>query len=294
MLYLGRGDFMKKTMVITGVTSGIGKALTMYFIQDGYDVIGLGRNPVKCDALAKEAKALQSKGSLTVLTCDFTSLKRIDETITIITSRLKEGLDVLINNAAMVPRLKQITEDGFERQYQVNHLAPVLFTTRLFPLLKRRNGIVITSSSEAHKRAKFDATDIEALKKYHSFRSYCRTKLYNVMMTNYFRRTFKGVQFYAVHPGRVKTEIGTKDTSQFYALFWRWFTRKGFHPKDTVQTYAYLLQKNGGDDHYFYLSKPLPVLAISNDLNAQDIVMQKAYKDLSGYCVKPEKQGVFL
>jgi NAD(P)-dependent dehydrogenase (short-subunit alcohol dehydrogenase family) len=247
---------MKKRIVLTGMTSGIGKALVYQLVQDGYEVIGIARNEARLNGVADDLK--DAPGIFYPVVADFMSFSAVQEAVNKIYQRFSNGFDVLINNAALVPKPKMVTEDGFEAQYQVNHLMPVYLIESLLPLLKKADGMVITTSSDAHKRAKFDPDDLEGLKKYHSVRSYCRTKLYNVMMTNYYNDKNDAMPFYAVHPGRVKTEIGTKNTSKLYAFLWRLFTRKGFKPEATVPTYMYLI-KMRPTPGYYYLEKPLDI-----------------------------------
>ncbi|MFW5841918.1 MAG: SDR family NAD(P)-dependent oxidoreductase [Bacillota bacterium] len=245
---------MKKRIVLTGMTSGIGKALVYKLVRDGYEVIGIARNETRLNDVALALK--DAPGIFYPVVADFMSLTAVKAAVNTIYQRFSNGFDVLINNAALVPKPKLLTEDGFEAQYQVNHLIPVYLIESLLPLLKKADGMVITTSSDAHKRAKFDQNDLEGLKKYHSVRSYCRTKLYNVMMTNYYNDLNQTIPFYAVHPGRVKTEIGTKNTSKLYAFLWRLFTRKGFEPEETVSTYLMLITEHKAPG-YYYLGKPL-------------------------------------
>jgi len=162
----------------------------------------------------------------------------------------------------------------------VNHLAHVHVTNRLMPLLARRQGKVITTGSDAHKRARFNPKDIHALKRYHPFRSYCRTKLYNNMMTAYFRREVDNVKFYVVHPGRVKTDIGTKDTNKMYAFFWRWFTRKGFKPEETVPTYMMLIDTPSPKPGYYFQEALHEESATAKNIDYQNVLMRHAFREL--------------
>ncbi len=247
------------TIVITGVTSGIGKSLMQMFLEKGERVIGIGRSKERLIKLEQLFKERQFK-HYDLVKADFARLSDIDEAVVYIKKQYKYGIDVLINNAAIVPQKKHITEDGYELQFQVNHLAVVKLTHGLLPLIQMVSGVVITTSSNAHRPAKFVSNDLEATRRYGLLRSYARTKLYNIlftraMNTHVFPKT--GVYSYAVHPGLVKTEIGTKDTSRLYAWFWRMFTRRGISPDEAVSTYKYLVYDHARDDAcYFYLCEP--------------------------------------
>ncbi|MFW5895009.1 MAG: SDR family NAD(P)-dependent oxidoreductase [Bacillota bacterium] len=272
---------MPKRIVITGVTSGIGKALFHYFLDRGEFVIGIARNPERIQALESSI----DHNDYAFYQSDFAKLSDIHDTIQAIREDFKDGIDVLINNAAIVPKKKVITEDGHELQYQVNHLAVVLMTHGLFPLLKKRKGRVITTGSDAHQKASFDPDDLEATNKYHALRSYARTKLYNLMFTigfNDFYGRKAGVDAFCVHPGRVRTEIGTKQTSKLYTLMWRLFTRKGLDPSRTVYTYGFLVYEKDVQSSlsYFYQGQPHLYSPIARDRENIAVLMDATLKAL--------------
>ncbi|MFW5894974.1 MAG: SDR family NAD(P)-dependent oxidoreductase [Bacillota bacterium] len=272
---------MPKRIVITGVTSGIGKALFHYFLDHGEYVIGIARDPERIKTL----KAGIDHNEYALYQSDFANLSDVENTIRTIQEEFKDGIDVLINNAAIVPRKKIITEDGHELQFQVNHLAVVLMTHGLFPLLKKRQGRIITTGSDAHQKASFDPDDLEATKRYHALRSYARTKLYNLMFTLGFNALYgkkAGVEAFCIHPGRVRTEIGTKHTSRFYAFMWRLFTRKGLEPFRTVHTYGLLVyEKNVGTENpYYYQGEPHGHSPLANDQDKVNTLMKKTLEML--------------
>ncbi|MFP4286904.1 MAG: SDR family NAD(P)-dependent oxidoreductase [Candidatus Izemoplasmataceae bacterium] len=275
-----------KTIIITGVSSGIGKALITHFTQKGERVIGISRNREKLNNVLNVLDETYPNHHTSMMTCDFSSFRDMKRTVENIKTMFKEGIDILINNAAIVPKDKKFTVDDFEMQFQVNHLAVAYFTESLKDLIIKKSGRVITTSSDAHKRARFDATDLEALSKYHSFRSYCRTKLYNVLYTNYLKTLHENenITFLAVHPGRVKTEIGTKDTAFIYKVFWKFFTRKGFLPNEVVGTYDYLVYENQlPDASYFYQSKPLSISEAAEDEINQSFLYEETRKLIKPY-----------
>ncbi|MFH5882044.1 SDR family NAD(P)-dependent oxidoreductase [Liberiplasma polymorphum] len=277
---------MQKTIVITGVTSGIGKALIHHFASKNEHVIGISRNKEKLDLVLQELNEKYPNHQVKMMTCDFSSFRDMQRTTQNLQNLYKDGIDILINNAAIVTKAKKFTIDDYEMQYQVNHLAVAYFTIRLKELIIKKNGRVITTSSDAHKRANFAEQDLQAIKKYHPFRSYCRTKLYNIIFTLYIDKVYDDstINFYAVHPGRVRTEIGTKDTSVLYALFWKWFTKNGFEPEEVVSTYDMLVyDKVIENENYFYQNKPLDIKAIAYDLNYQEILWEETMKAIFPY-----------
>ncbi len=279
---------MQKTIVITGATSGIGRALFLYFLHRGEKVIAVARNKKRLDHLAAEADKRDFKGDYSLVIADFSDLASVREGAQSIIKDHPQGIDVLINNAAIVPKKKHITKDGFEMQYQVNHLAVYLLSYLLTDALSVKKGRIITSSSHAHKRAGFDSADLQALSKYHALRSYARTKLYNVLFTAGYNDRFgqkNGVRAYAVHPGLVKTEIGTKHTSKLYSLAWRLATSRGIDATKAVTSYAYLVyqDKDNLTDLYYYKAKPAGHSPLADDKKNIDILMDATHNQLSDY-----------
>ncbi len=247
---------MSKSIVVTGATSGVGKALCLALLQANNEVIALGRNPQKLNALEREAG--DYKQNLHLYRADFNDLSNVRSVTNTIIETFDSGIDVLINNAATVPKKRTLSQDNIEMQFQVNHLVPFMMSDMLVSLLEKKEGIIITTSSNAHKKAKFDANDLEVEKKYHVLRAYARTKLYNIMFTLSFNEYHKSknVKAYAVHPGVVNTSIGTKDTSKLYAFLWRWYTKRGISPKEASQTFIDIINKKitTNDAIYFYQS----------------------------------------
>jgi NAD(P)-dependent dehydrogenase (short-subunit alcohol dehydrogenase family) len=248
-----------KTVVITGMTSGIGLAVFHHLLSQGHFVIGVGRNQARLDEVAASVlKPHQNKFEL--IKADFSILSDIENLSDILHQNHPNGIDVLINNAAIVPKPKRITVDQFELQFQVNHLAVVKLSFLLLDLLALKKGTLITTASNAHRMAKYNAKDIQAIKRYSSIKSYGKTKLYNIYFSDAFNDYVgpaHGIYAYAVHPGLVRTEIGTKDTSKLYAWFWKKFTKRGVTPETAVLSYDFLVNQEKRDETYSYYYKGL-------------------------------------
>lgn len=248
---------MSKVIVVTGATSGVGKALTLELLKEGHQVIAIGRNPQKLNDLENHVD--DYKETLHLLRADFSSLSSVKHCSNSIKELFSDGIDVLINNAATVPKKRTLSEDHIEMQFQVNHLVPFMMSHLLLPLLEKKEGIIITTSSNAHKKAKFKENDLETTKKYHVLRAYARTKLYNIMFTISFNERYQSsnVKAYAVHPGVVNTAIGTKNTSKLYAMIWKWYTKRGISPKEATKTFIDIIDAKitTSDAVYFYRSK---------------------------------------
>ncbi len=117
-------------------------------------------------------------------------------------------LDVLVNNAGAMYGGRQLTTDGIELTWAVNHLAPFLLTTLLLDRLKESAPArIITTASEAHQGAHIPFSDLNAAHSYRSFGRYGETKLANILFTSELARRLEGTGVTAscFHPGLVAT-----------------------------------------------------------------------------------------
>jgi NAD(P)-dependent dehydrogenase (short-subunit alcohol dehydrogenase family) len=120
-------------------------------------------------------------------------------------------LDVLINNAGLATRRRELTVDGFERQLAVNHLAPFLLTQLLLPKLKASaSARIVNVASNAHHRAALDLDDLNWERRpYSALGAYGATKLANILFTRELAQRLRGTGVTAncLHPGVVATNI---------------------------------------------------------------------------------------
>jgi len=195
--------------VITGATSGIGKAAAAALARQGAEVIVVGRDPGRTEATAA---AIQADGAPPPKV-EIADLARLDQ-VRALAGRLDQTLDridVLINNAGLVLNERQVTPDGYEHVFAVNHLAPFLLTNLLRPkLTTSAPARVITVSSDAHTAAKLDLDDPNLEHGWSSWRSYSNSKLANILFTRELARRLDGTGVTAncLHPGVVRTGFG--------------------------------------------------------------------------------------
>jgi retinol dehydrogenase 12 len=195
--------------VVTGATSGIGKAAAAALAKRGAEVIVVGRDPARAEATAA---AIQADGAPPpkVEIADLS----VTEQVRALAGRLDQSLDridVLINNAGLVLNERQVTKDGFEYVFAVNHLAPFLLTNLLRPkLTASAPARVITVSSGAHTAAQLDLDDPNLEHDWSSWRSYSNSKLENILFTRELARRLDGTGVTAnvLHPGVVRTGFG--------------------------------------------------------------------------------------
>ena len=193
------------TIVITGASDGIGAAGARRLTADGHEVVLVGRSPGKTEAVATELGA-------PFHLADFARLDDVrrlaDELATY------DRIDVLVNNAGGVMGRREVTEDGFEKTFQVNHLAPFLLTTRLLPrLIAARAKVIQTASAAAnHFGGDFDIDDLNHERRYAPMKAYGDGKLANVLFTRELDRRHRadGIRAVAFHPGVVRSNFASE------------------------------------------------------------------------------------
>lgn len=197
-----------KVCVVTGATSGIGKAAATALARMGSQVVLVGRDRGRAEATAAEIGAKSAVPPKAEI-ADLASMEQVRA----LAGRLAslERIDVLINNAGLVLGERRVTEDGFEHVFAVNHLAPFLLTSLLQPKLAgSAPARIVTVTSDAHSAAKLDLDDPNLEHDWNSWRSYANSKLANILFTRELARRLDGTGVTAncAHPGVVRTGFG--------------------------------------------------------------------------------------
>ena len=198
-----------KTVLITGANSGIGYQAAVELARHGADVLLGVRSLAKgSEALAK-LKATVPNAEAQVVELDMASLSSIRAFAASFTGEL----DVLINNAGvMALNQRELTADGFERQFGTNHLGHFALTALLMPALKRSPAPrVVTVSSLAHRNGKIDFSNLQSEKKYVPWDAYNASKLANLLfaleLDRRARAAGSNLLSIPVHPGISRTQI---------------------------------------------------------------------------------------
>jgi len=252
-----------KTAVITGASSGIGFAALAELSKKGYHVIGIGHDQVRCEQAKQSAIAAFPEARVTFLCGDLMQQREIERIACEISTILETGnenrLEVLINNAGCVRSWYTTTEEGYEQQFALNHLAGFLLTYNLLPQLERANGRVIMTGSESHKNMRIRWNDVMLSRGYNPLTAYKQSKLANILFAKGMNDRYlsEGIQAYVVDPSLVCTDIGCKNTGGL--VDWVWSIRKkhGVQPEIPAKTYAYLCEINPAPrELYYHLCKP--------------------------------------
>jgi NAD(P)-dependent dehydrogenase (short-subunit alcohol dehydrogenase family) len=203
------GTRLDKTIVITGASSGIGRAAATELAGRGARVAVVGRNAQRTSAVAA---AIGGEAFL----ADFASFNDVRALAEALLARY-DTIDVLANNAGGLVSRRTETVDGHEQTIQVNHLSPFLLTSLLLPRLVETAAIgrpvrVIATSSAANRPGQLRLDDLGWQRRpwMGGWRAYGAAKVATILFTRELsRRTAgSGVEAYAFHPGFVTTGFG--------------------------------------------------------------------------------------
>lgn len=243
-----------KTIVITGATSGIGLAAARKLAQHGHNIIGVGRDEARCKSACEKILFQKPEGKIQFFTADLMQQREVNRLAEDIAGYLDAQcggkLDALINNAGCVRSWYTTTEEGYEQQFALNHLAPFLLTYRLLPYLKRADGRIIMTGSQSHKGIKVHWNDVMLQKGYNPLTAYKQTKLCNLLFALGLNE--RGIRAYTVDPGLVNTEIGCKETGRLVDMVWKCRMQHGAPPELPAITYAHLCEQEPAPQGLYY------------------------------------------
>lgn len=258
-----------KTCLVTGGTSGIGKEIAFGLAKLGGSVVLVGRDKAKCEAVVKEItqRLVNHDISVSFLVADLSSQSSIRKMAQEFRKE-HQHLDILVNNAGVFKARHEITKEGTEFTFAVNHLAPFLLTSLLIDRLKASgNSRVVTTSSIAHRGARIDFDDLQfQRKRYNGIRAYGQSKLANILFTRELARRLEGTSVTAncFHPGGIRTNLA-RDNPWYYRLIWYIATVFLASPEKGADTGIYLASSpelNGITGKYFVKRKDtIPSLA---------------------------------
>jgi NAD(P)-dependent dehydrogenase (short-subunit alcohol dehydrogenase family) len=206
------GPIAGRTVLVTGGTAGIGRATALGLATMGAHLAIVGRDRGRTEAAAGEIRAAAG-GQVDALVADLSSQSQVRRLADEVLQRLAR-IDVLVNNAGGYWHTRQVTVDGLERTFAVNHLAPFLLTNLLLDRLKHSAPArVVTVSSHAHAEGRIDFDDLQGERSYSGARAYNQSKLANVLFTYELARKLQPnpVTANALHPGVVNTSFGAED-----------------------------------------------------------------------------------
>src|SRR5437870_9405371 len=172
-----------KTVLVTGGTSGIGKATAVGLARLGARVGITGRDTARAEAAAAEIRAASNNSAVDAFAADLSSRTEVRRLASEVLGRYPR-LDVLVNNVGGFWAHRHVTADGLEHTFALNHLAPFLLTNLLLDrLVASAPARIVTVSSGAHATGRLDFDDLQGAQQYSGQRAYNASKLANVMFT---------------------------------------------------------------------------------------------------------------
>jgi retinol dehydrogenase-14 len=198
-----------KIVLVTGGTSGIGRAASHAFARQGARLVFTYRDRQKGEEVLREIRQKTGNREVQMLELDLASLESVRQSADAFRQKY-DRLDVLINNAGGYFGHRKSTAEGFEYTFGVNHLGHFLFTNLLKDRLVKGTARIINVSSQAQRVGHIRFDDLMLEKKYLGFRAYAQAKLANIIFTYELSRRWaeSGVTANAMHPGAVNTNFG--------------------------------------------------------------------------------------
>jgi NAD(P)-dependent dehydrogenase (short-subunit alcohol dehydrogenase family) len=201
-----------KTCVITGATSGIGRAAAEALATMGARVVMIARDKRRGEAMLTRLRERFPLAEHSIYYADLLRLVEVKRVAAEIAAA-EPRVDVLLNNAGAMFAWRKITPDGFERTFALNHVAPFVLThglrERLFAAAPAR---VVNTAGALHHLAVLHLEDLRLEHRYSAFYAYAHAKLCCVLFTRALARRWARRQVTAnsVHPGEVATNFGDR------------------------------------------------------------------------------------
>jgi NAD(P)-dependent dehydrogenase (short-subunit alcohol dehydrogenase family) len=247
-----------KTVLVTGATSGIGLAVMQNFLNLGYRVIGIGHSVKNCELAAARLAEQSIQPPAVFFAADLLQQREVTrvaaEAGQYLETQCGGELYALINNAGCVRSWYSTTEESYEQQFALNHLAGFLLTCRLLPFLKNARGRILFTGSESHKGPDVHWSDVMFKDGYNPLKAYRQSKLCNLLLARELNNRYaaEGIRAYVVDPGLVNTDIGNKQTGGLVNMFWSLRKRHGTSPEIPARTYVFLCEQENPPPGLYY------------------------------------------
>jgi NAD(P)-dependent dehydrogenase (short-subunit alcohol dehydrogenase family) len=259
-----------KICIVTGGNSGIGKATVAGLAQRGATVVIACRDVDKGKAALDEVVAKTGSKDLHVMQLDLASLNSVRAFAAAFVAKFSR-LDVLVENAGVLTGKRQLTADGLEMDFGVNHVGHFLLTELLLPVLKTSApSRIVVVSSNLHSGATLDFDDLQGERSW-TKGAYGKSKLANMLFVRALAKRLEGtsVVVNALHPGVISTDLA-RDFPAPIRLMAKWFLKS---PEKGARTSLYLaMSPDAGSisGKYFVDSKQkIPSAAALDDALAE-------------------------
>ena len=199
-------DLHGKVALVTGASSGIGKETAIDLAKQGATVVCMSRDPERAVA---EIRARSGSQAVETLAADLATIAGCKRAAADFRAR-HAALHILVNNAGAAYGKRELSADGLEKTFALNHMGYFVLTTELLDLLQASAPARIVSvASVGHKRAKLDLDDLAMERRWSTLTAYGNSKLCNILFTLELSKRLagSGVTATCLHPGAVSTNI---------------------------------------------------------------------------------------
>ena len=270
--------------LITGGTNGIGKSTAQQLARMGATVVIVGRNARKTSQVVEEIRAASGSSTVDSLLADLSSQQEVRRLASEFKNKYSH-LHVLLNNAGAVFMQRQLSVDGIEMTFALNHLTYFLLTNLLLDTIKSNAPArIINVSSGAHTAGRIEFDNLQGERNYGT-NAYGNSKLANILFTTELARRLEGtgVTVNALHPGFVATGFAKNNGKVIAALVSLFTPLVARSPEKGAETSIYLASSPGVEGitgKYYYDSHE--ILAAPQ---ASDMVVARKLWDVSAEMV---------
>lgn len=278
-----------KIAIVTGANSGMGMATVEALGDEGANVIMLCRNE-KRGKKAFEKLMLNKNRKIELMLCDLEDFSSINSFVEAIKEKY-EKIDILVNNAGFISLDRQITKEGFEKQFGINHLGHFLLTTKLIDMM-HEGARIVNVASGAHKVGNIHFEDINLEKGYNVIKAYSQSKLANVLFTRELANRLKDrkITVNCCHPGAVATNIGIDRNTGFGKTITSLLKPFFQTPAEGARTAIFLATDDSVENisgEYFYKCK-----IASSSKRSKEMELARRLFELSEELVQKDKDKV--
>jgi len=200
----------ERVAIVTGATAGIGLYTALGLARQGMRLVIVGRDPGRTERARRLVAERSGSDRVETALADFASLAAVRRLAEALLAG-HERIDLLVNNAGLISPRFQLSKDGYELTFAVNHLAPFLLTNLLLDRLRASAPArIVTVASQAHRGAHLDLSEVTRPRDWTPLSAYNRSKLCNILFSRALARRLdaKEVTAACLHPGVVATAIG--------------------------------------------------------------------------------------
>ncbi len=200
-----------RVAVVTGATSGIGRALAERLAAQGARTVIVGRGEDRARAAAEAIAHATGNASVEAIGVSDLGVRAEAHRLADVLLARYPQLHLLVNNAGGFFARRETTPDGLERTFGLNVVAPFVLTSRLVDRMAASGSArVVQVASAAHRAHRVPFDDLQATRSYHGYEQYGRSKLELILLTREFARRLpdRRVTVNAVHPGFIRSGFG--------------------------------------------------------------------------------------